>query len=385
MTATRGQVTMAGMPSPAVWSSPRPRWLAGAWLSLWAGLLLAPSVSGLGRAEHPALSGVGLLLLAATFGVTMWPALVRRRRGRAWPGPAAAALLVAMAGLVGGISADLGIGAMPALVAIAVGGVASVRWAPWLVLVVALGAVALGAVTSAPTDTLWTVGLTTLLAGLLTVAFAWLGEVIGELQATRVELARVAVADERVRFARDLHDLLGHTLSVIVVKAQVARRAASTDPAAAAGHSADIERIGREALGEIRQAVQGYRSPTLDAELARASATLRTVGIDVEVRTGHGELSPEEDEMLGWVVREGVTNVIRHARARRAVIATSTDGTGSRVVIEDDGVGPGPGPSDGSGLAGLRERAQRAGGRLEVSADGAGFRLAAVIPAKDPA
>ncbi len=379
----RERVTMTGMPSPPAWSSPRPRWLAGAWLSLWAGLLLAPSVSGLGRAARPALSGAGLLLLAATFGVTMWPALVRPRREHPWPAQVAAALLAVLAALVVGIAADVGIGALPALVAIAVGGVASVRWAPGLVLAVALGAVALGAATSAGTDALWTVGMTTLLAGLLTVAFAWLGEVIGELQATREELARAAVAEERVRFARDLHDLLGHTLSVIVVKAQVARRAASTDPAAAAAHSADIERIGREALGEVRQAVQGYRSPTLDAELARAGATLRAVGIDVEVRTAHAGLSPEEDEMLGWVVREGVTNVIRHARARHAVIATSTDGTGSRVVIEDDGVGPGPGPSDGSGLAGLRERAQSAGGRLEVSADAAGFRLAAVIPAQD--
>jgi len=372
-------MTMSGMPPSHRWPARRPTWLAGAWVSAWAALLLIPSVHAVGGSGRPALAAVGVVVVAVLFGVLTWPALAfRGLRPRAG---ARLVLLAALTAVATALAADLGVGALPLLVAIAVGVTAPVRWAPWLVVVLAAGASSLaGAEGDGWSQALWGTGMTTLLAGLLTVAFGWLGQVISELEETREELAQLAVGEERDRFARDLHDLLGHTLSLIVVKAQVARRAAGTDPAAVAQHAADIEEIGRDALTEVRAAARGYRAPTLDTELARAARSLRLAGVEADVVRGHGALSPAEDEMLGWVVREGVTNVIRHAGARHTRITTVTDSTGTRVLVEDDGVGPEGGGDDGSGLLGLRERAQRAGGRLEVSGDGAGFRLTAVVP-----
>jgi two-component system sensor histidine kinase DesK len=268
--------------------------------------------------------------------------------------------------------------------------------------------------------------LVTVLSGLGCWAFRRLFAVIGELGRTREELARAAVAQERERFSRDLHDLLGHTLSVIVVKAQAARRMAELDPAAAAGHAGDIETIGRRALTEVRQAVAGYAGRGLAAEVDEAVRALTAAGAAVSVHRAEGPLPPEVDALFGWVVREGVTNVVRHASARTCRIAWSVDGPAARLTITDDGQGAthpaaapsagGPGVSEpggggpgadgpgadgpgadgpgadgpgadgpgggGRGLAGLRERVAAAGGRLEVaSAAGGGFRLAVEVPA----
>ena len=381
MTAGPGvRVRMAGMPSHlAPWAARRPAWPALAWVGLWAAGLLLPSAVTVGAVSRPWLAGAGLLLVAVLFGLAAVPALLaRERRDRnLWPVVAGQAAVTAALAAVPGLD----LGALPVLLAIGVGVGAAVRWVPALVTATAVAAVVAAHAQGASWSSAgWGVGLTTLLAGLLTHAFAWLGVVIADLRCAREELAVAAVEEERARFARDLHDLLGHTLSVIVVKAQAARRYAHTDPEATAAHAADIEAIGREALTEVRQAVRGYRAPTLDAELSRAVRALEAAGIEADVVRGHQGLGPAGDEMLGWVVREGVTNVIRHARARHTVISTSSGPQGNAVVIEDDGVGPGADPDGGSGLAGLRERAQRAGGMVEAGGDGSGFRLSAVVP-----
>ena len=130
---------------------------------------------------------------------------------------------------------------------------------------------------------MWTEGFVVLLAGLASAAFAALLDTVAELRRTRAELARVAVAEERERFSRDLHDLLGHTLSVMVVKAQAVRRLAAQDPDAAAAHAADIEQIGRQALVDVRQAVDAMRAPTLAEELDGARRALDAAGIATTV------------------------------------------------------------------------------------------------------
>ncbi len=204
---------------------------------------------------------------------------------------------------------------------------------------------------------------------------------IAMLQRVREELAVTAVAAERLRFARDLHDLLGHTLSLIVVKSEVVRRLAHTDPDAAAREATDIESVGRTALAEIRQAVSGYREQGLAAELEQAGRALAAAGISVQVRTSGAPYPLEVDSVLGWVVREGVTNVIRHSHARRCEIEVRRDGEEIVVTVDDDGVGGST--AHGNGLAGLAERTIALGGRLEVRPRRwRGFRLQAAMPAE---
>ncbi|GAA4574365.1 sensor histidine kinase [Planotetraspora kaengkrachanensis] len=217
-------------------------------------------------------------------------------------------------------------------------------------------------------------------AGLIPAIMIRLWDAIRELQRTREELARAAVSEERLRFSRDLHDLLGHTLSVMVVKAEAVRRLAPKDADGAARQAADIEQIGREALTEVRAAVTGYRGRGLAAELETARTVLTDAGIGVTVRTPVLRLPPETDVLLGWAVREGVTNVIRHSGARSCEIDLREPG-GLVLEIRDDGAcAPGPAPR-GNGLVGLGERVAAADGTLDAGPrPGAGFLLRVTLP-----
>ncbi|MEU0480292.1 histidine kinase [Streptosporangium sp. NPDC006013] len=210
--------------------------------------------------------------------------------------------------------------------------------------------------------------------GLVVSVVLKLFSVITELQETREELARVAVAEERLRFSRDLHDLLGHTLSMMVVKAEAVRRLIPRDAEAAARQAADIETVGREALTEVRAAVSGYRGRGLAAELASARTVLADAGIAATVTVSEGRPAPEADALLGWAVREGVTNVVRHSVARTCEITLE----GRVLEIRDDGRGAGAGAL-GNGLRGLTERVVALGGTLEAGG-GDGFVLRVTLP-----
>ncbi|MEV6375152.1 sensor histidine kinase [Micromonospora musae] len=232
-----------------------------------------------------------------------------------------------------------------------------------------------------PADDIAQLALITLLAGAMTLAFARVARLVEELRRTQRELARTVVERERLRFAKDLHDLLGHTLSLVVVKAEVVRRLAPTDPGRAAGEAADIERIGRTALAEVREAVTGYREQSFGRELANARDALADVGIVVTVRECGHPLDVAADDAFRWVLREGVTNVLRHSRASRCDIEVSADVDGSVLTVRDDGVGGRPEP--GNGLRGLTERVEQAGGTLHVGpARGRGLLLTARLPAR---
>lgn len=225
----------------------------------------------------------------------------------------------------------------------------------------------------------WVTGTTMVLAGLSTYSLHRLLSVAAELHATREEMARQAVETERLRFSRDLHDLLGHTMSVIVVKAQAVRRLQDIDPDKATEHVDDIERIGREALSEIREAVGGYRRSDLIGELDRAAMALAAAGVALNVEQPDERLPRHVDEFFAWVVREGVTNVVRHSDADTVVVAV-TVGETVRLQIGDDGRGGGGKSLDGSGLRGLRERAVDVQGSLTVSDSPDGFTLIAEVP-----
>jgi two-component system sensor histidine kinase DesK len=207
---------------------------------------------------------------------------------------------------------------------------------------------------------------------------------VDELRTAREERARLAVAEERLRFARDLHDLLGHSLSLITLKSELAGRLMRMPGDRAEAEIADIERVARRALREVREAVAGYRCPTLADELAGAREALAAAGIEPRIDAPDRLIPPGADGVLAWVVREGVTNVIRHSDADRCAIRVEREDGVARVSITDDGRGvPGAMATApmGSGLAGIAERVAGSGGRVEAGpGDAGGFALRVTLP-----
>ena len=196
------------------------------------------------------------------------------------------------------------------------------------------------------------------------------------LAAAHEELKTMAVEQERARFARDLHDLLGHSLTVITVKSELAGRLLARDRAGAAAEVADIERLAREALADVRATVAGYRGVMLAAEISSARSALDAAGLAAELPGAVDDVPGERRELFGWVLREGVTNVLRHAEATRVRVSVSP----RTVEIVDDGPARAV-AVDGSGLTGLRERLAAVGGRLDAGpAENGGFRLYAELP-----
>jgi two-component system sensor histidine kinase DesK len=200
------------------------------------------------------------------------------------------------------------------------------------------------------------------------------------LSEARSELARLAAENERSRIARDLHDLLGHSLTTITVKAGLARRLGETDPARALQEIAEVESLARRSLADVRAAVANYREVTLAGELATGRELLRAAGIVADLPGAVEVVDPAYQELFGWVLREGLTNVVRHAHASVCVVRISR----SSVEILDDGVGSTA--CSGSGLAGLQERVGAAGGVVEAGPNlPRGWRLRVELRAEAPA
>ncbi|MFJ3220605.1 sensor histidine kinase [Kitasatospora sp. NPDC086801] len=226
--------------------------------------------------------------------------------------------------------------------------------------------------------------LALLFTALTTGAFAEIAATNQALVAARAEVARLASEAERNRIARDLHDLLGHSLTAITVKSRLAQRLAAKDPDQSLAEMAAVESLSRQALADVRAAVTGYRDVTLAGELARGRELLRAAGVVADLPTSTDPVATQDGELFGWVVREGLTNVVRHARAGRCTVTV----TGSSVEIRDDGVGAGGGTGGtgegsgvGRGLTGLRERVAAAGGTVEAGPLGPrGWRLLVTVP-----
>jgi two-component system, NarL family, sensor histidine kinase DesK len=222
--------------------------------------------------------------------------------------------------------------------------------------------------------------LTIVSIGALMAAFGRQVRANQQLREARGELARLAVADERLRIARDLHDLLGHTLSVIALKSELAQKLVERDPARAASELGDIQAVTRQALGEVREAVHAYRQLALGEALSGARAALAAAGIECRLDEESVSLPPDVEAVLAWAVREGTTNVVRHSRARSCAIRVLASADSAAVEVEDDGEG-GTAGTAGSGLAGLAERAARVRGSLEAGArPEGGFRLRLTVP-----
>jgi two-component system sensor histidine kinase DesK len=227
--------------------------------------------------------------------------------------------------------------------------------------------------------------LSIVLAGLGMNAVRQLIRLNLDLHATRAELADLAVAADRECLARELHDLLARTLSVIAVKAELASRLSAKGDTAAAAELSDVQRLARQAVRDVREAVTGSHAPSLEAEFAAAEVALRTAGIGLSLERNDTRIDPAHESTLAWAVREAVTNVVKHSGARTCRIALHSSDGATWLEVDDDGRGPVAG-SAGAGLDGLAQRVRAAGGTLEIgAAERHGFKLRVRLGGRVPA
>jgi two-component system sensor histidine kinase DesK len=350
------------------------RWyvMAGGW-----SLLLTPWLYIAATSDHSIL--VRVLLVAAVLAYIacyVQGLFVAMRRKQ----PAlSAALVVVMAALWAVMAAEFGPqdGAVYTVSFVIVTVIALVP-APWTV---AAAALALGCAVGF--DWLVGEGLTGPdIAGMAAISVAMMVQfqlirANSELREAREELARLAVTTERERMARDLHDVLGHSLTTITVKAGLARRLLESGDAGRAGEEVtDVEQLGRQALAEVRSTVSANRVASLGRELAGAREALRAAGIEADLPAAVDDVPPDRQQAFAHVVREGVTNTIRHSGAGRCAVRL----TPTSVEVVDDGVGSPPGTPEGHGISGLTERLAAVGGRIDAGpGPTGGYRLLAEV------
>jgi two-component system sensor histidine kinase DesK len=358
---------------------PRPRWRRVGWALPWLLFQFFPAAD-LVTTDRPLavrlVAGAGLLV----FTVVYLDVFRRAFGGGCWSGSVLGRLAV-VAGLGLALAAWLGPPWAGLLIYVSAASAAALptRWV-WPA-VVAAAAVCAAVVTLDREPGLLILPVLCLLTAFALRGTRHLVSVNAELAEAREELARNAVAEERLRFARDLHDLLGHSLSLIALKSELAGRLAEVDPARARAEMADVEAAARRALAEVRDAVSGYRQVSCTQALAEARAALSGAGIAVRLPAGVPTLPGPVDAALGWVVREATTNVLRHSGARTVTVTLTEDGAEAVLTVADDGRGPADDTEPGSGLAGLAERVGALGGALTGGAGGnGGYELRAVLP-----
>ncbi|MBC6461097.1 sensor histidine kinase [Actinomadura sp. HBU206391] len=216
----------------------------------------------------------------------------------------------------------------------------------------------------------------------------WAWDTAGRLNEARRLSAELAVKDERLRFAADLHDIQGHHLQVIALKSELAARLAQIDPERAAAEMREVQRLSTDALRDTRAVVQGYRRTTLDDEIANATRVLAAADIDARMSlepaavAGRADLATSTRHLLGLVMREATTNVLRHSRARHAEVDYRVIGGFARLRVINDGADERTVTTSGTGLRTLSERLRAAGGELTWDHDGDRFVIAASLPAK---
>jgi two-component system sensor histidine kinase DesK len=369
-----------GSPDNMMW--PIPPVARVAWAAIWLVFLGYPIADILGAGYSPTkavIAWICLVAFASTYLFAMWICL------SLVPRVATGVLLLPLAALyVEGIGLALIFRGQWSGILVYCGVCAgwTLRWRFLVPVLFALGAfmVVSGALLHYDWADLGFLSFLTVALGFTMLAFRRLIATVIELRTARAEVARLAISDERLRISRDVHDILGHSLSVIALKAQVARRLMHSDPDAAAAAIGDVESVARESLAEVRTMVTGYRQRSLADELQGARDVLDAAGIEFAVTRDNAVPPAPVDSLLAWTVREGVTNVLRHSRAHHCEVSLEESNGGFTVAIVDDGVG-GVANAGGSGLHGLRERVGAAGGHLEAGpGERGGFRLQAYVP-----
>jgi two-component system sensor histidine kinase DesK len=350
---------------------------------VWLGFIAAPMVDAIGHGGH-GVSYAATIAASVAFAaiyvllVFTWLDLERRWRAYVLSG-LLAALAIALTALDRSSWGYL-FSYVAAIMALTVP--AGYSFAAVVVTAaVSAGATALG---GGSTGTAVGYAISTVGVGLLLTLMRDLRSRNQELTEARAELARTAVAAERERFARDLHDLLGHSLSVIAIKAELAGRLMPQRVEEAQGEIRDVEQVARQALREVREAVSGYRQPTLAGEMEGARIAFSAAGIIAEFERSPVTLDPDVEAVLAWAVREGATNVIRHSGASRCQVRVLAGLADAEVEVVDDGggcAGVSANDGDGNGLIGLRERAERLRGRIDAGTlPNGGFRLSVCVP-----
>ena len=255
------------------------------------------------------------------------------------------------------------------------------RQAAWAMLVLSTVQVALSEVRLTDAPTVFNLLINSVLVGGVGIGARLFWQSYMQLVAAREQLAQLAVTEERLRFARDLHDLIGQSLSVLVLKSELVGKHLPADAdESVRGEVRDIAQVARKSLNDVREAVAGYRKPTLQAEITSARTALRAAGIGLLVEDKVGELAPEQDGVLAWCLREAVTNVVKHSGAHRCEVRIFHDDGAARLEVSDDGHGTSA-LDGGSGLVGMRERVELVGGTMNVAPeDGGGLRVRVSVP-----
>jgi two-component system sensor histidine kinase DesK len=227
--------------------------------------------------------------------------------------------------------------------------------------------------------------LSTLVLGLVIFGLARLAQLVRYVYSRRSELAQLAVMKERERFARDLHDLLGYSLSAITLKAELARRLAGTSPARARDELSEVIDVARQALADTRLVAHGYRNINLAKEASAVAALLADAGIDAQVEINCGPLDEAVDTVLATVLREAVTNILRHSTAQNCSVEAGYVGETIRLRVVNDGVLRSPtADTRHGGLENLTARLETIGGRLTVTSCDGQFDLLAEVPNRQP-
>jgi two-component system, NarL family, sensor histidine kinase DesK len=357
-------------------SNPLNRLRQYTWFSLAMGpmLIVAVTVTDLVVSDHGALVKLGLALAAGVVVVQharyLWLAMREDPVPPRWPEHLATFALAEAAWAVV-VASDPGSGfwlLLPGAVLAHV--VILVPWAARIPIAVAGTAVTIvvGAVFSRDfraSVLLATVLLVSMLV-FVDLTSMWFWRLIQELDRARETARALAVAEERLRFAADLHDIQGHNLQAIALKGELTERLIGRDDDTARKLAAEIAELARTALAETREVVQGYRRANLGTEITNAVGILEAVGITTTVVGDANEVPEPLQQLFGALVREGTTNVLRHSKAERCTVVISVREGEVRVRLQNDGVADVPDQEVGSGLAGLRERFAVVGGRVEA-------------------
>lgn len=364
----------------------RQMWQKLMWVGVWLAFMGAP-IGDLLDGNHTTPATVLGWLGLACF-VTVYLGLVMRHTARPPGRVTLYGLLGFLATLALALSLCLGSPWLVLFVYVSVscGATLPLALATWAILVATATMTLIGAHVTHVGDIVPGLAIPALLGGFAMTGVRHLIRTSVELREARATVAQLAANEERLRMARDLHDLLGHSLSLITLKSELAGRMLPAHPEQAARQVADIEQVSRQALVDVRAAVSGYRRATLPAELAGARTMLSAAGIEAKVpNEAPVALPAAEEEALAWVVREAATNVVRHSGARHCTVALTElqtlDGLFLELRVQDDGPGrPGSSaPVAGNGLTGIAERLEKVAGVLETEAGRKGFTLTARI------
>ncbi|GAB2512692.1 Sensor histidine kinase DesK [Corynebacterium atrinae] len=365
--------------------------LRASWWYSWSGLAMVILASNSLVVVPAAMSTPGLsaraILTAVVCVVSAGTQLaflmgLRQGMGRGvdnWP--VAVAMLLAGAGVLG-IAAPLPWSSLPLISAAALLACAVKGGWRWLVLAVAAGAILIEVMAMPEGSHRGSSAyFFAVVFPLTTIGTVWAWDVVVRIDDARASESRLAVARERLRFASDLHDIQGHTLQVIALKAELAERLLDKDPAAARAQLAEIRTLAADSLSETRELVQGYRAPELSEELSNAHDVLEAAGFPTRLDAPRLPHHPGSRAVFGRVLREATTNILRHAAPGPVELLIDDRGTPGWSLRISNAVGASISlPTEGSGLAGLRERLGAAGGSLSTTVDAERFTLEATLP-----